>query len=332
MPTAFLTGCATGFGRALARRLLATGWQVAATDPDIEGLAAQLDPAGRERRLLLLPLDLRDDDSVREAVDRTLAWSPVDLLVNNGGYAVFGTQEEADLEAVRRLFDVNVLGAARVTRALLPTLRRRAGTIVQVSSVAGRMAFPESGFYAGTKYALEAMSEALYAETCTFGIRVRLIEPGAFATQFLDRAREASLPRSPDSPYAHLHDLWDERKVGVLEAPQDPERVVDAILASLEDEAPFLRVPVGADAERILALRDALPVDAWARLLGARNGGPDAATAAGDVLSPGELLAGESDAASLTATRAAWRQGHLDHWTTTEVGRRALSRLRGEGC
>lgn len=323
MSTAFLTGCATGFGRALARRLLAEGWRVVATDPLP---AAIVDLAGDDLRVL--PLDLRDVASIRAAVGEALAWSPVDLVVNNGGYAVFGTQEEADLEAIRDLFDVNVLGAARVTQALLPALRDRAGTIVQISSVAGRMAFPESGFYAATKHAIEAMTEALYAETCTFGVRVRLVEPGSFATMFLDRARAASRPRAATSPYAHLHDLWDRRKLSVLEPPQDPELVVDAILASLRDDAPFLRIPVGPDAQRILELRATLPPDAWPRLLGARNGGPEGPFEPGDVLPPEAVLEG-ADRDSLSATRAAWRHGHLEHWEETDVGRRALARLRG---
>ena len=102
----------------------------------------------------------------------------VDVLVNNAGYAVFATQEEADLEQIRDLFDVNVLGPARTTQAFLPSLRDRRGVVVQLSSVAGRMTFPESGFYAATKHALEAMSHALLCEAGPMGVRVRVIQPG----------------------------------------------------------------------------------------------------------------------------------------------------------
>jgi NAD(P)-dependent dehydrogenase (short-subunit alcohol dehydrogenase family) len=270
MSTAFITGCASGFGFHLTQRLLAEGWIVVGGDLEIDGLAARIAPG--EDRLLVLPLDVRQEASVRLAAQRTLSSAgPIDVLVNNAGYAVFGTQEEADLEAIRDLFDVNVLGAARVTRAFLPALRARRGTVVQISSVAGRTVFPESGFYAATKHAIEAMSEALYQEVCTFGVRVRVIQPGSFATGFLARAQAASLPRSPASPYASLHPRWDARKLGVLEAPQDPALVVDAIVASLAHPAGFLRVPVGSDGRRILALRDALSPDAWVRLAAERT-------------------------------------------------------------
>jgi len=337
MPTAFVTGCATGFGHALCRRLLAEGWHVVATDPEIAGLESALapDPAARER-LLVLRMDLADPPGIRAAIYEALEWSPVDLLVNNGGYAVFGTQEEADLIAIERMFRVNVLGAMHLTRGLLPTLRARSGTVVQLSSVAGRMAFPESGFYAATKYAIEALSEALFEETCTFGVRVRLIEPGSFDTRFLERAREASEPRHADSPYAHLHAIWNEAKLGVLEPPQDPTLVVNAILASLRDERPFFRTGVGPDAERILGLRDALSPDAWVDLMARRNGVRPGSTDSGQLLAPAEVLGLGLDASSerFAPTLAAYGYGHLDHWTDTEDGQQALdllaSHARGE--
>jgi NAD(P)-dependent dehydrogenase (short-subunit alcohol dehydrogenase family) len=331
MSTVFITGCATGFGHALAHRLLGSGWRVVATDPILDGLEETLGVAAAENdRLLLLPMDLGDAVAVDRAVQAALAWSPVDVLVNNGGYAVFGTQEESDLDAVRAMFEVNLFGAMRTTQALLPTLRERAGTVVQVSSIAGRMVFPESGFYAATKYALEALSEALFEETCTFGVKVRLIEPGSHDTCFLERARAASKPRSPDSPYAHLQERWDARKFASLEEPQDPEQVVDAIVWSLQDDRPFLRIPVGLDAERILGLRDALTPDAWVSLMARRNGLQALPGGPGGVLTPEEVCALSHDAPSktLSATLAALRFGHLEYWEESEVGRAALAILR----
>lgn len=333
MITAFVTGCASGFGFYLARRLLGLGHRVVATDADVGGLAERIGPSDR---LLVLALDVRSTEAVRAAADAAIAWSPPDLLVNNAGYAIFGTQEEADLEAIRDLFDVNVLGPARLTQALLPVLRERRGTIVQLSSVAGRTVFPESGFYAATKHAIEAMSEALFQETCTFGVRVRLIEPGSFDTGFLARAVLASQPRDPASPYAPLQPRWDARKFGVLERPQDPMLVVDAIVASLDDPAPFRRVPVGPDARRILDLRDALPPDVWTMLAAERNGFVPMGRAAGEALSAQETLdllatPGEDALSRLEATLAALRHGHLDHWEADEVGRAALDGLRRLG-
>ena len=259
MLTVFITGCATGFGRRLAVRLLAEGHRVVATDRDW----STLDGLGPDERVLKCALDVRDDEAVRLAVEAALKWGPVDVLVNNAGHAVFGTQEEVDIEVIKDLFDVNVYGPIRVTRALLPALRRSKGVIVQLSSVAGRMVFPESGFYAATKYAVEALSEALYQETRSFGIRIRVIEPGSFATKFLPTAEQKSVPRSQASPYYSEQIRWDQLKQAVLEDPQDPRLVVDAIVASLGDDEPFMRIPVGADALRILADRDDIPPDSW---------------------------------------------------------------------
>lgn len=331
MPTAFITGCASGFGHALARRMLGEGWRVVASDPEVIGLEARLLTSADARdRLFVVRMDVSDAPGVRAAIWEALEWSPVDVLVNNAGYAVFATQEEADLLAVERMLDVNVMGALRVTRALLPTLRARAGTVVQISSVAGRMAFPESGFYAASKYALEAISEALFAETCSFGVKVRVVEPGAHDTMFQQRAREASPPRRTSSPYAALHPLWDARKQAVLEPPADPEQVVDAILASLRDDRPFLRVPVGADATRILSLRDALTPDAWVTLMGRRSGLPAGYSGKGEVLSPQEVLGlpGDAPPERIAPTLAALRHGHLEHWEHEDEGKQALEALR----
>jgi len=264
--TALITGCRSGFGHRLARRLLDDGWAVVATDPQLDGWHTALPHA---ERLTVRPLDVRDPAQVATVVGEL---DHLDVLVNNGGYAVFGTQEEVDLEVVRDLFDVNVLGAARMTRAALPLLRASQGTIVQLSSVAGRTVFPESGFYAATKHAIEAMSDALVQEVGPLGVRVRVIEPGSFATRFLDTAQQRSPAPPPESPYADLRPLWSQRKGEVLEPPQDPQLVADAIVASLARPALFERVVVGPDAQRILDARDLLGADGFSLLSAERNG------------------------------------------------------------
>ncbi|MEQ1503303.1 MAG: SDR family oxidoreductase [Myxococcota bacterium] len=325
MWTAFVTGCGSGFGHALARRLLALGHRVVATD---ESTAGWPDALPATDRLLVLPMDVRDDRAVSGAARIATGWGPVDLLVNNAGVALFATQEEAPVDAFRDLLDVNVVGPARVTRALLPSIRENRGVVVQLSSVAGRTVFPESGFYAATKHAIEAMSDALFQETCTFGVRVRVVEPGAFATRFLERA--AALSPAPDaaSPYAALRDRWGEEKRAVLEPPQDPELVVDAILASLTDPAPYRRVVVGPDAERILAVRDLLGPDGWTRLAGDRNG-LDAPHGPGELPSPTELLALPAADPRWALASAVAARGHLAHWAQSDDGRAALARIRG---
>lgn len=330
MHTVFITGCATGFGHRLAARLLGLGHRVVATD---KGTGVWPDALGAPRdNLLILPCDVRDAEGVARAAADAIAWGPVDVVVNNAGYAIFGTQEETRLDLVAEMFDVNVLGAARVTQALLPSLREHGGQVIQLSSVAGRTAFPESGFYAATKYALEAMSEALYQECAAFGVRVRLIEPGSFDTQFLPTAQRLSPKPDPESPYADLRPVWERRKLAVLEDPQDPELVVDAIVASLDDPAPFRRIPVGPDSERILALRERLGPDAWTRLAGARNGGRSE-TQPGDIPEPDELLALVHAGGSVpTEVVAALELGHLEHWGESDAGREATKLVRARAA
>lgn len=336
MKRAFITGCASGFGNALTRELLKQDYEVIASDIDVDALMNSFEDIEDHPWLRMLHIDVRNEEQVRKGLANI---GEIDLLVNNAGVAVFGTQEETDLSLVRDLFDVNVFGAMRVTKALLPNLRARAGVIVQLSSVAGRTVFPESGFYAATKHAIEALSEALFQETCTFGIRLRLIEPGSFATRFLKHAEQASPPRQPDSPYAALHDTWDARKWETLEQPQDPQLVVRAIVDSLDDPSPWMRIPVGLDAVRILQLRDSLSPDAWSRLAGVRNGLQQTSLEAGEVQSAEQVLARwgkrrknakwkKEEQLELAPTIAAARGQHLDYWRETETGRAALEKLR----
>lgn len=278
----FITGCATGFGASLARRFLALGWRVVATDRSLDSLTPLLNEPNTEH-LTLLELDVRDPQACRATVQRALADGPVDVLVNNAGFAVFGTIEESDLDAVQEMFDVNVFGLARVTQAWLPHLRSIGGTVVNLSSVAGRMAFPESGYYAASKHAVEAISESLYAEAASFGVRVVLIEPGSFDTQFLATATERSLPRDPDSPYRALQPRWDQAKQDVLEPPQNPRLVVAAIESALESDLRFQRVPVGPDCTRILNVVDRHGRSAYARLSAAQASGAPHWEETGDI-------------------------------------------------
>lgn len=261
MHTAFITGCATGFGHGLARHLLHAGHRVVATDAISHGLEVAL--GGPHPRLLVLACDVRDSASVAAAAREALAWAPVDVLVNNAGYALFAAQEEAPVEDVAAMFDVNVFGVARVTKALLPSLRATAGVIVQLSSVAGTVVFPESGYYAASKFAIEAMSDALAQETAPWGVRLRVIQPGSFATEFGRRATEASPPRAPESPYAPHRPAWDAAKQAALVYGQDPSLVVRAIAESLDAPEAFLRIPVGPDSVRLMEGRQRSAPGTW---------------------------------------------------------------------
>jgi len=163
-----ISGCSTGFGRLLAERALKDGDAVAATARDvrsIEGLAA-----AHADRCACVPLDVVRGSSIRRCVQASVErFGRIDVLVNNAGYGYFSTQEEGDVDEFRRMLETNVVGLWRLTQAVLPGMRsRRSGTIVNLSSIAGRVAFPRAGFYNASKWAVEAMSEALQWSPCKF--------------------------------------------------------------------------------------------------------------------------------------------------------------------
>lgn len=254
----FITGCSTGFGRLLAERLQTKGEIVVATARSTQALRELERRDGA--RTLVLQLDVQDRESVRQAVERTIdRYGRIDVLVNNAGYGYFGTQEEGDLDEIRAMYETNVFGIIAVTQAVLPSMRRRqSGAIVNISSIGGRIATPRAGFYHSTKWAVEALSEALHLETHGFGIRVVVVEPGSFDTDFGSRsARRAPADDDPTSPYAGLAEIWRSNASRAIFVPrQPPIEVVDGILDAVASGLPFVRLPIGRDATRIIALRE----------------------------------------------------------------------------
>jgi len=243
MARVLITGCSSGFGRATAVELKKRGFDVVATARRLETLE-DLDVDAS------LALDVTDDASVAAAVS---AAGTVDVLVNNAGIGVSGPVELVPLAEVRRLFETNFFGAVRMMQAFLPQMRTRgSGTIVNVSSVSGKVAAPLSGFYAASKFALEAVSEAMHFEMGHFGIRTVLIEPGYFRTNI----SESGVSYGVDGPpYRELAEAT-ERMTEVLgrgESP-GPEVVAMAIADAIESPG-ATRVPVGTDAEMVLAAR-----------------------------------------------------------------------------
>jgi NAD(P)-dependent dehydrogenase (short-subunit alcohol dehydrogenase family) len=250
MARALITGCSTGFGRATAVELKKRGYEVVATARRTETIA-DLDADEH------LALDVTDDASVTAAV---AAAGTIDVLVNNAGIGIGGPLELVPLAEVRRVFETNVFGPLRMMQAVLPQMRARgAGTIVNLSSVSGRVSAPLSGYYAASKFALEAMSEALHIEAGHFGIRVIVIEPGFFKTNI----SESHLDYGIDAPpYDELYDTMEKltAELGRAAAP-GPEVVATAIADALESPDSLesaWRVPVGTDAEMVLGARAAM--------------------------------------------------------------------------
>ena len=248
MSRALITGCSTGIGRATAVELTKRGYEVVATARRPEVLD-DLDVAAR------LALDVTDATSIKAAV---AAAGDIDVLVNNAGIGVGGPVELVPLDRAQAMFETNVWGPARMVQALAPGMRaRNRGAIVNVTSLAGRAVGPLNGYYAASKWALEALSEAMYIELRHFGIKVIVIEPGFIATPMLekDEGYGADAP-----PYDELQRIWEGASANLSgggELP-GPELVAGAIADALEEDAPVLRHPVGADAEMVVAARDSM--------------------------------------------------------------------------
>ena len=182
--TWLITGCSTGFGRAIARHVIELGHNVVVTarnPAQVEDLAA-----AHADRTLVLKLDVTNASDIAQAVAAAeQRFGRIDVLVNNAGVGYFGAFEESDLDAVRAMFEINFWGLANMSRAVLPGMRRRrSGTIVNISSIGGLRARPSLSFYAATKFGVEALSESLSAEVAPLGIKVLLVEPGPFRTDW----------------------------------------------------------------------------------------------------------------------------------------------------
>jgi NAD(P)-dependent dehydrogenase (short-subunit alcohol dehydrogenase family) len=240
-----ITGASSGFGRAIAEAALADGDVVvgAARRPEAmdELVAAHPD------QVEALRLDVADTGAAEAAVRDVVArHGRIDVLVNNAGRTHVGAFEETSEAELRALFDVHVFGPAALTRAVLPYMReRRSGAIVQMSSVGGQGSFAGFSAYSGTKFALEGMSEALADEVQEFGIKVLIVEPGAFRTALFDTSRAGV---SADSGvYTKVSDTRGFVAGGDGTQPGDPAKAAAVILAALNAERTPLRLPLGED-------------------------------------------------------------------------------------
>ena len=261
-----ITGCSTGIGRETALRLASRGFAVYATARRPETLEA-LGRAGCRT----LRLDTTDERSMRAVVDEIEAdHGAVDTLVNNAGYGLQGALEELDPGAVRTQFETNLFGPLRLTQMVLPAMRpRRRGTIVNVSSVGGRITTPGTGAYHGTKHALEAISDVLRFELRGFGIDVIVIEPGAIRTRWVDTAVAGLEGRiDPGGPYASFDravvDQMHGSHRGLLGwAAGSPEGVARVIEKAITAHRPRRRYPVPMAAHVFIRLHQWLPSAVW---------------------------------------------------------------------
>lgn len=262
----FITGCSTGFGRELAKYLLENDYRVAVTARDAEKVQDLV--AINRDNALAIALDVTDKAQVREAVARAEAhFGAIDVLVNNAGIGYFGAVEESDEREVRGMFEINFWGLAEITRAVLPTMReRRAGYIVNVSSIGGFVGFPSVGYYNATKFAVNGFSEALKKEVEPLGIKVMVVQPSGFRTDWAGRSANDATEKIDD--YAETAGANQSAIRGYSgNQPGDPVRAAKAIVAAVEAENPPFNLLLGRAALRnARAKLDDLKrdFDAWA--------------------------------------------------------------------
>ena len=261
----FITGTSQGFGRELVNVALKRGDSVVATSRNPEKVKSTFQDASN--RLLAVSMDLRDPTAIASAVDAAISrFGRIDVLVNNAGHGIIGAVEETSDEEVASLYETNVFGLLRVTRAVLPHLRKqRRGHVVNLSSIGGLVGLPGFGIYNSTKFAVEGLSEALAAEVAPLGIRVTLVEPGPFRTEFLGDSLVVTSKELED-----YHDTAGRTRAAAGgrngAQPGDPARAAEAIVKAVTAEKAPLHLVLGRFAhERATAKLDELRTefDVW---------------------------------------------------------------------
>ena len=261
-----ITGCSSGIGHATAERLQADAWKVYATARRPESIS-DLKVLG----CVTLALDVTDEDSMAAAVRRvTDAEGAIGVLINNAGYSQSGAVESVSLDDVRAQFETNVFGLIRMCQLALPSMREQGwGKIVNIGSMGGRLTFPGGGHYHASKYAVEALSDALRFEVRGFGVDVILIEPGLIVTGFGDVA-SGSVDNADDAtgPYAdfnrHVAKLTAEAYKGpMVKLGGGPEKVAAAIAGALSAKRPKARYPVTPSAHLMIGQRRVTPDRVW---------------------------------------------------------------------
>jgi NAD(P)-dependent dehydrogenase (short-subunit alcohol dehydrogenase family) len=250
-PVALVTGASSGIGEAAALALVDAGYDVVGTSRDAS-------KAPTLRGVTFVDLDVAIDESVTAAVGQVIArFGRIDVLVNNAGFGSGGAAEESSTAQDQRVFDINVFGVIRMTKAVLPHMRaQRGGRIVNISSIVGFIPMPYMAVYAASKHAVEGYSESLDHEVREYGVRVLLVEPAWTNTSF---EANAAQPDQPLEVYALNRRAFDERMAAAVKSGDDPAVVAKAIVAAATDAKPKLRYPAGSQTGRVHTMRRLVP-------------------------------------------------------------------------
>lgn len=271
-PVWFITGCSTGFGRELAKLILSRGWNAVITARKLEQVKEIAE--GYAATALVLTLDVTNKEQVATAITKAeQTFGGIDVLVNNAGYGYFTSIEEGEEDKIRAQFDTNVFGLVNMIQAVLPGMRKqRSGTIINFSSIGGLVGFTATGFYHATKFAVEGLSESLAKEVASLGIKVLLVEPGPFRTDWAGR----STSRTPVTIADYEEGVGKRMQASLQGSGKqagDPVRGCESIIKAVEEGVPHLRLLLGQMAynlanEKLVSMKnnfaawEALPVSA----------------------------------------------------------------------
>jgi NAD(P)-dependent dehydrogenase (short-subunit alcohol dehydrogenase family) len=255
-----ITGASRGIGAKIAAAALANGDAVVATARDASSVTQRF---GTQSALLAVSLDVTNEAQgvavAKAAIDH---FGRIDVLVNNAGFGLLGAVEEASADEVRRVYETNVFGLLNVTRAVLPYMRAaRSGHVINLSSVGGYASGPGFGVYCSTKFAVEGLSEALHAELAPVGIKVTVVEPGYFRTEFLEGN---SLVESPSTIADYDSTAGEVRKIAkavTLNQPGDPDKLAQTMITLVEAKKAPLRLPLGSDCVAAIEAKNAFVAD-----------------------------------------------------------------------
>jgi NAD(P)-dependent dehydrogenase (short-subunit alcohol dehydrogenase family) len=272
---AVVTGSSTGIGLEISVLLARKGFYTYATMRNLDKSKAITNLKQKEKLSLeILQLDVTADESVKEAINKiTNEQERIDVLVNNAGYALVGPFEELSIEEFKEQFETNVFGVIRVTQAVLPIMRRQKdGTIVNISSVAGKIGFPLTSAYVSSKFALEGLSESMAYEIEQFGIKVILIEPGVIKTNFNNNIKVAKrVTNNSNSPYVEMTQKRISRFKPRFESGTPPIKVAKVILKAItlaeNQSSSELRYLVGNDALKLIEIRNNMSDEEFGKIV-----------------------------------------------------------------